>query len=70
MFVDLLGMVDFLQKGPDILQFLGSILVGGRAKAKRLTSYSIGSNLVAGLFGTFWFVLESMLYARYIDRVQ
>ena len=70
MLVDSLGMVNFLQKGPGILQFLGSILVGGRAKVKRLTGWSIGSNLVAGSFGTFWLGLESMFYARCMDRVQ
>ena len=37
LFVDSLGMVIFLQQAPGILQITGNILVGGRAKAKRLT---------------------------------
>ena len=41
LFVDSLGMVNFLQQGPSILQFLGSVLVGGGAKAKRLAGWNI-----------------------------
>ena len=70
LFVDSLGMVNFLQWGPGILQFLGSVLVDGRTKAKWLARWCIGANLVTGLFGSFGFWLEGMMNTECMNRVQ
>ena len=52
LFVDSLGMVNFLQQGSGLLQFLGSVHVGSRAQAKRLAGWGMGANLTTGPFGT------------------
>ena len=52
LFVDSLGMVNFLQEGSGLLQFLGSVHVGSRAQAKRLAGWGMGANLTTGPFGT------------------
>ena len=65
-----LGMVNFLQKGPGILQFLCSVLVGGWAKAKRLAGRSLGANLTTSPFGTFEFEGQGRLYTWCMSGVQ
>ena len=63
-------MIDFIQQGPGLFQFLGSVLVGGRTKAQWLASWCIGANLVTGPFGSFGFWLEGMMNTGCMNRVQ
>ena len=67
LFVDFLGMVNFLQQGPGLLQFLGSVHVGSWAQAKRLAGWSKGANLTTVPFGTLEFEWKGRLYARYMN---
>ena len=62
LFVNSLGMVNFLQQGSGLLQFLGSIHVGSRAQAKRLAGWGMGANLTTGPFGTLEFEWKGRLY--------
>ena len=70
MFVDSFGVVDFLQSGPDLLKFVGSVHVGGRAQAKRLAGASLGANLTTSPFGTFEFEGKGRLYTWCMYGVQ
>ena len=62
LFVNSLGMVNFLQQGSGLLQFLSSVHLGSRAQAKRLAGWSMGTNLTTGPFGTLEFEWKDRLY--------
>ena len=62
LFVVSLGMVNFLQQDPGLLQFAGSVHVGSRAQAKRSAGWSMGANLTTGPFGTLEFEWKGRLY--------
>ena len=69
LFVDSLGMVNFLQQGPGLLQFLGSVHVGSRAQAKRSAGLGMGANLTTGPFGTLEFEWKGRLYTGSMNCV-
>ena len=70
LFIDSLGVVNFLQQGPGLLKFVGSVHVGGRAQVKRLAGWSMGANLTASPFGTFEFAGKGRLYTWCMYGVQ
>ena len=70
LFVDSLGIVNFLQLGPGFLQFVGSVQVGSRAQAKRLAGWSMVANLTTGPLSTLEYEWKCRLYTGYMNRVQ
>ena len=62
LFVNYLGIVNFLQQGPGLLQFLGSVHVASRAQAKSLAGWSMGANLTTSPFGTLELEWEGRFY--------
>ena len=63
-------MLNLFQQGLGLFHFFGSVVVGGRAKAKWLAGWFIGNNLVTGPFSSFGFWVEGMLNTGCMNRVQ